>query len=475
MTNKYMFFCEQQFENFDLSDYQKNDISIPKTNIHIYEFKCKETEETFDDGSKAKKLDDLTRRLEKDFTDQFITVNSESSQYYCSMLYPLIVSFETKLRYALYISRSLFENGNVNIDSFALEIGKEKKKIEEADFGLIYQSIFTDKDFSAKVKKTVNDMQMTKSDYIKMIQSFEEKTMWQNWVGNDYGFIKENFLGIKSFRNDVMHNHLIDFECYEKAKKMIKKANDTLDRAINDKLIVNDSQYLNDVNIFESLSGAYKMMETFSSAVEGMGKIYSEHSLVGELAAAAKTSPVFSNLSAIAEAAKASAMFRESNALAEAVKASAMFQESNALAEAAKASAAMFHESSALAEAAKASAMFQESNALAEAAKASAMFQESNALAEAAKASAMYQEFSAFQAESNADPAVQKYRAMQAELNAIAVSAAENLANKNSENDLKGVSDKTTKLESDDNSPSTQQNEDGNLKEQGEKEEQTND
>lgn len=280
MTNKYMFFCEQQFENFDLSDYQKNDISIPKTNIHIYEFKIKETEEIFDDDSKAKKLDDLTRRLEKDFTDQFITVNSESSQYYCSMLYPLIVSFETKLRYALYISRSLFDNGNVNIDSFAL--GKDKKKIEDADFGLIYQSIFTDKDFSAKVKKTVNDMQMTKSDYIKMIQSLEEKTMWQNCVGKGYGFIEENFLDIKSFRNDVMHNHLISFETYQTAKETISSAIDTLDCAIKDKLIANKSDYLNSVNIFDGIN---TMMEMLRSLFENINPIYSENSIKTSLLA----------------------------------------------------------------------------------------------------------------------------------------------------------------------------------------------
>lgn len=309
MTNKYMFFCEQQFENFDLSDYQKNDISIPKTNIHIYEFKCKETEEAFDDGSKAIKLDDLTRRLEKDFTDQFITVNSESSQFFCSLLYPLIVDFETKLRYAFYISRSLYESGTVNVKSFFIDMGKESKTIEDADFGDIYQFVFTDKDFNLNVKKAVNEKAMTKSDFIKTIKSLDESTMWQNWVGNDYSFIEENFLYIKSFRNDVMHNHLIDFERYEKAKKMIKKANDTLDRAINDKLIVNDSKFLNDVNIFETLSDEYKSMGAFSnlSAIEEAAKTRTSSfiSALNDLAAIAWAS-VPSDLSVVAAAAKAS-------------------------------------------------------------------------------------------------------------------------------------------------------------------------
>ncbi len=98
--------CEAQvlslsWETYDITDFNR------------MKFKCKETEETSDDESKAKKLDELTQRLEKDFADQFITVNSKSSQFFCSQLYPLIVEFETNLRYALYISRALFENGNV--------------------------------------------------------------------------------------------------------------------------------------------------------------------------------------------------------------------------------------------------------------------------------------------------------------------------------------------------------------------------
>lgn len=388
-----MFFNEQKFEDFDLNGYEKNDISIPKTDIHIYEFSCKQA----NDEDMAKKLDNLTKRLKQIFKNQFITVNSECSQFFCSQLYPLIVDFETKLRYAFYISRSLYESGSVDVKSFFIDMGKESKTIEDADFGDIYQFVFTDKAFNLNVKKAVNEKAMTKSDFIKTIQSLDESTMWQNWVGNDYGFIEENFLDIKSFRNDVMHNHLIDFERYEKAKKIIKKANDTLDRAINDKLIVNDSKYLNDVNIFETLSSTHKN-HTDNGLASALAIFAAEVKYYGEL---------------------------------------------------------------------------QKTGTLAEAAKASAMFRESNALAEAAKASAMYQELSALQAKLNADPAVQKYRTMQAKLNAIAVSAAENLAN-NSENDLKGVSDKMTKPEADDNSPPTQQNEDGYLKEQDDKEEQPN-
>lgn len=272
MTNKYMFFNAQQFDNFDLSEYEKNDISIPKTNIHIYEFKCKNTEETSDDESKAKKLDELTQKLEKDFADQFITVNSGSSQLFCSKLYPLIVEFETNLRYALYISRALFENGNVDKKSFKLSDGKN---IEEEDFGQMYQYIFTDNSFQKKIKALLGKEPMTKSDYIKEIQSYDENIMWQKWVGKDYNYIELNFLAIKDYRNDVMHNHLINFDTYKKAKETISKALDTLNRAINDKLIVNESKYLNTNNILDALCfsllnmGAYFQNNEIHKLLEG--------------------------------------------------------------------------------------------------------------------------------------------------------------------------------------------------------------
>ena len=87
MKNQYMFFNEQAFENFDLAEYIRNDILIPKTNIHIYEFECVETDVCSDDKSRAKKLDELTQRLNTAYTDKFQVINSESSQFFCREWY----------------------------------------------------------------------------------------------------------------------------------------------------------------------------------------------------------------------------------------------------------------------------------------------------------------------------------------------------------------------------------------------------
>ncbi len=248
MKNEYMFFSKQDFVDINLDDYVKNDINIPETEIYIYQFECKSEEES-NDENKAKKLDELTNIFKKNFSEQFILISSESSQYFCGILYPLVSKFETQLRYALYISRALYNSKEIDVSSFLFEIDKNnKKRIEELDFGKIYERVFTDKDLQDKIKKLTGE-KWSKTDLIKNIQLWKENTMWQDIVGKYYSYIEENFLKIKEFRNHVMHSHLIDYNTYEEAKKVLELANKELEKAINDKLIVNKSTYLNNVNI----------------------------------------------------------------------------------------------------------------------------------------------------------------------------------------------------------------------------------
>lgn len=248
-----MFFEEQIFEGFDLSEYIKVDINIPNTKVHVYEFECLESKEGFDEETRARKLDALTARLENDYNNSFQIVHSESSQYFCERIYPLIVKFETKLRYAVYISRALFENGNVNKESF--KIGqKTKKEIETTDFGEIYEALFTDAELQGKVAK-INGQKLTKTDLIKEIGDLEERTVWEQIVGTDYNYIVEHFLEIKNYRNDVMHNHLVTYEEYIQEQTILQKAIAELERVINDKLLVNNSSYSNTNNVIDVLSG----------------------------------------------------------------------------------------------------------------------------------------------------------------------------------------------------------------------------
>ena len=254
MKNQYMFFAEQLFDGFDLTGFVKTDVCIPNTAVHIYEFICADGENPNDDETKAKMLDTLSGRLADAYPDAFQIINSESSQFFCAQIYPLIVSFETKLRYALYISRALFENGNVNKKSFGYTVGKTEKLIEEIDFGEIYDAVFTDKDLKPRLLKEYS-LNLTKADLLKRIQEMEEETLWRKIVGTGYGYIENHFLEIKDFRNDVMHNHLINGKRFDLAREVLQKAIAELDRVVKDKLIVNQSGYLNAVDVFGALKG----------------------------------------------------------------------------------------------------------------------------------------------------------------------------------------------------------------------------
>lgn len=269
MENEYMFFSKQEFADISLDEYIKKDINISKTEIHIYQFEYKNGKENDD---KAKKLDKLTNIFKEKFPEQFVLISSESSQYFCSILYPLVSKFETQLRYALYISRALYNSKEIDVSSFLFEIDKNnKKKIEELDFGKIYETVFTDKDLQDKIKKLSGE-KLSKTDLIKNIQSWKENTMWQDIVGKDYSYIEENFLKIKEFRNHVMHSHLIDYNTYKEAKEVLELANKELEKAIKDKLIVNKSTYLNNVNI-NFVINDYFNSEEFKQTINNLNEL----------------------------------------------------------------------------------------------------------------------------------------------------------------------------------------------------------
>ena len=272
MKNQYMFFKEQLFDGFDLSDYKKRNINIPNTDVHIYEFECIDSEKNLDDEEKAKKLDQLSKRISDKYADLYKIVSSESSQYFCEKIYPLIVKIETKLRYALYVSRALFEDGNVDKNSF--KIGQKiKKEMEETDFGEIYEAVFTDSDLQGKVKE-INGQKLTKADLIKKVESVEENTLWDQIVGANYNYIVEHFLEIKNYRNDVMHNHLLNYKQYIREQKVLNSAIEEFDKVINDKLLTNHSSYSNKTNIMDVLGGMLVLVGTAAVAINKF--MYSE-------------------------------------------------------------------------------------------------------------------------------------------------------------------------------------------------------
>ena len=267
MKNRYLFFKAETFDDLDLSDYTKEGTQIPKTDVHIYTFAYTSTDESADDELQAKKLDELTQLITQKYEGKFQVVSSESSRYFCEKLYPLLAEFETHLRYALYISRAVYDSDNLNAESFLLDAGKTDKngrlrkcRIEEMVFSEIYTSIFTDASFQSKAKQQT-EKHLTKAELIRRIEEIPEETTWCKWVGSQYPYVEDHFLEIKDYRNDVMHSHLINYACYADAKRVLQRAIDEIECIIQDKLITNTSEYANRINLFESIGNITKMAE----------------------------------------------------------------------------------------------------------------------------------------------------------------------------------------------------------------------
>lgn len=266
MINQYLFFEEQDFSEIDLANVNMREIRIPQTVVHIYEFENNGKDDT--DVQAAIKLDNLSKQLENNYHNKYKTILCDSSMFFCSQLYPLIVKFETTLRRVIYISRALFENGKVNSDAFLFDVDKKKRTIEELDFGKIYEVIFTDTDIRNRVKE-IHSRNLTKADLIKAINDLEENTMWQRIVGTEYSYIENSFLTIERYRNEVMHSHLIDYETYTSAEVTLENAIKELETVITNKLISNSSTYLNKENIVEAINKVFLAMQRIAGDYQG--------------------------------------------------------------------------------------------------------------------------------------------------------------------------------------------------------------
>ena len=152
----------------------------------------------------------------------------ESSEYFNKNLYPLANEFERKLRKLLYLSSILHkeESDCKNIDN-----------LEQKDFGTIFNLLFTDIKFINAVKAVINDKtwQYTQKEILDSIKSIKENTLWDKIISKStVPTLRESFLEVKQYRNDIMHAHNINFETFDKAKKLFKKINSELDIAIQE-------------------------------------------------------------------------------------------------------------------------------------------------------------------------------------------------------------------------------------------------
>lgn len=156
---------------------------------------------------------------------------NESSARFNLELYPLVNKFERKLRTMIYL-----KNAGNNDPSVV-------NQLETLTFEKIYELLFTDINFMNSLRELVKKGRTSsRLYYIREIQKIEEHTKWDSIVGSAHlDIIKEQFLDIIDFRNDVMHAHNITYERYYEAKKLFTYAILALEKEIN--LLLESAEY----------------------------------------------------------------------------------------------------------------------------------------------------------------------------------------------------------------------------------------
>lgn len=192
-----------------------------------------------------------------------LVLSCESSEYYNRILFPMVNELERKLRKLLYLAASISgdEKDNESI-----------KKLEEKDFGEIFDLLFIDQTFITELKKKVNAVKNTefegKTKYSKTeintyLDGLVENTLWDKILSeNDVATLRNRFRDVQQYRNDVMHAHNISREVFGKEKYLFEKINKELDIAIGGLLgITEDKPESINHNVNEAISTALAAMD----------------------------------------------------------------------------------------------------------------------------------------------------------------------------------------------------------------------
>lgn len=191
---------------------------IPNTELQYF---CVEI--IGDNKDNARILSDINDVILED--DEIIVVSNEASEYFNKTLFPLINAFERKLRKLLYLATA----DNINY--------KDKiQMLEKKDLGKIFGILFVDEKFSQDILKWMNSNKhlMSKDEILKYIKNHNEEALWSKLFSkSDDDILKENYILVKTIRNDVMHAHNINYETYSIAKKLFEQLNEQLDNEID--------------------------------------------------------------------------------------------------------------------------------------------------------------------------------------------------------------------------------------------------
>lgn len=263
MINEYLFLSDEYratVEEFEPRDVIVEISSIENTQLWVAAFSVDGKNE-----DSAKKLSEVHINLMKYSP---LVLSCESSEYYNRMLFPLVNELERKLRKLLYLAVSISDN---------TEAKKSIQRLDEKDFGEIFDLLFIDMNFISNLKKRINADAKSefngKSKYSKQeiqayLDTLDENLLWDVILKkDDVPTLRRRFRDVQTYRNDVMHAHNIVSGTYTKAKYLFEKINKELSITIG-RLIGQTEENLHSQNheVNKAIDSALTTMELTSAA-----------------------------------------------------------------------------------------------------------------------------------------------------------------------------------------------------------------
>ena len=225
---------------------------------------------TDDNNSKCAKilssLDEELKELMK-LEEKSVLITDEVSAYYNESLFPYINRFERLLRRLLCIKVSFLDDNekiDVEIDKKNKEDIRETiKRLDEMDFGKIHDCFFVDKALNERIRNELNN-NPSKTELINCLLATEDNSFWsKNIEEKELLPIRDHFLELKEYRNDVMHAHRVNYKKYNKALKLFKNINKSLEKATTELI-----KPIHDQNSLKNLAEIAKSVVNIIGAIE---------------------------------------------------------------------------------------------------------------------------------------------------------------------------------------------------------------
>lgn len=211
---------------------------------------------------------------------QPVIITDGASAYFNKKLYPLANEFERKLRKLLYCASAL------HTDKQGAEV---INNLEAMDLGTLFSMLFTDNDYVKQVRTYINKTltaNFTRKQIVEDLSGFEESVLWDRILGKDcVKTLRDGFVEVKNWRNDIMHAHNISVTTYQRAKQIFAQVNSELDNAIGSMLKESKDDNVKFVELFDSTK----------HVIQNMGEIVIPPINASELANACLVAGKFGN------------------------------------------------------------------------------------------------------------------------------------------------------------------------------------